>query len=283
MTRRLLAGLAALLLAGRLAAAAPSIPLDTVITSLTWDDNLANADQAADRVGDTLLGARFSLDRTRPINGRDRLTFHAQIDFQEAWRHPKAGEFRFEGGPGWERKLGLGPFAPVLGADLRIGSIAGRDSRRTGLAGAALLRARFRLAATTTLDASQTFSDRGARHDLFEARVRESVLTLRHDLGADWQLTAEARWREGEVVSFATPPRPELAAIAAVIVPLDPTFGSGRTAYAVDARSLSSALTVSRRLSQDYSLAVGLEHRTTRRGTLDYAARRWQISLRRDL
>ena len=42
MTRLILGGLAVLLLAGRLVAAAPSLPLDTVVTSLTWDD-LTNA------------------------------------------------------------------------------------------------------------------------------------------------------------------------------------------------------------------------------------------------
>lgn len=265
------------------AAAVSSIPLDAVVTGVAWDDNLANADAAADRVGDTLVGARFSLDRTKPITGRDRVTFHLHLDLQEAWHHPKAAESRLGGGPGWERKFGLGPFAPVLGAAAVLDAVASRDNRRLGFVGEVTLRGRFRLAEPTTLEVRQSFSDRGARHDLFEARVRESTLTLRHDLGADWQFTAEARWREGEVVSFATPPRPDLAALAAVLVPLDPTFGSARTAYAVDARSLAGSLTLSRRLSQDYALAVAHEHRTTRRGALDYSARRWQISLRRDL
>jgi hypothetical protein len=289
MNRRALPRLGALLAAalacgpsGR-AAAAAAIPLDTVVTTLAWDDNLANADAASDRAGDTLVGARFSLDRTKPVSGRDRVTFHLHIDLQEAWHHPKAAESRLGGGPGWERKFGLGPFAPVLGAGVVLDAVASRDNRRLGFVGEVILRGRFRLAEPTILDVSQSFSDRGARHDLFEARTRESTLTLRHDLGADWQLTAEARWREGEVVSFATPPRPDLAALAAVLVPLDPTFGSARTAYAVDARSLAGSLTLSRRLSQDYALAVGHQHRTTRRGALDYSARRWQISLRRDL
>lgn len=263
--------------------AAGGIPFQNVVMTVIADDNLTNADTAADRVDDVLLGARFALDQARSINGRDRVTFQAHIDLQEAWHHPKAGESLLGGSLGWERKFGLGPFAPVVGASLGIDTVASHDSRRTSMMGSAILTGRFRLAQSTTVDVTQAFSDRRAKNDLFDARARESVLALRHDLGADWQLNAEARWREGEVVSFATPPRPDLATVAAVIVPLDPTFGATRTAYAVDARSLSGSLALTRRLSPKYSLAAGFEHRTTRRGALDYTARRWQISLRREL
>jgi hypothetical protein len=170
-----------------------------------------------------------------------------------------------------------------LGFGLGFGTAFSRDSRRNSLLGAVNLTGRFRLANPTTLGVAQSFSRRRADHDLFDSRARESVLTLRHDLASGWQLVAEARWREGEVVSFATPPRSDLLREASVVVPLDPTFGRSRTAYAVDARSLSGSLTLSRRLSQDYALAAGHEHRTTRRGPLEYTDRRWQLSLRRDL
>jgi hypothetical protein len=271
------------LLAPAASAASSVLPFNTVVTTVTWDDNLSNADADADRVADVLVGIRFALDQSKPVNGSDRVRLQVQLDLQEAWDHAKAGESRLGGGLGWERKFGLGPDAPVLGVGLGLDAVVSRDSRRNGLLGAVNLTGRFRLANPTTLEVAQSFTRRRADHDLFESRARESALTLRHDLAADWQLVAGARWRQGEVVSFATPPRPDLVGLATVIVPLDPTFGNTRTAYAVDARALSGSLTLSRRLSQNYALAVGHEHRTTRRGPLDYTDRRWQLSLSREL
>jgi carbohydrate-selective porin OprB len=67
------------------AAAAPSVvPFNTVVTTVTWDDNLSNADTEADRVSDVLVGARFALDQAKPVNGSDRLRLQVHLDLQEA-------------------------------------------------------------------------------------------------------------------------------------------------------------------------------------------------------
>jgi len=89
-----------------------------------------------------------------------------------------------------------------------------------------------------------------------------------------------ARWRHGDVLSYATPPRPDLVEVARVRT-FSETFSRPMIVYSVEAHTVSGAVTVSRALNEVTSLDLGCEWRETTRSPLRYVNRLVSLGLTR--
>ena len=253
-----------LALAGTPAGWAPNIT-----TTATWNSNVTNASRSADVIGALQLRADFAATTRLALGTDDALLVGAQLG-AEAWP-------RFDGldrialGPrlAWTHKFGLGALAPVFSVELATDGIAANESARRALAGSVTFALRKRLDDATRLALTHERAREDAREFVFDRTGAETALTVTRDFDEPWSLAFTARWREGVVQSYATPPRPDLVAVARVRVP-NTTFDRSFIVYSVDAHTLTGALALTRTLDASTALTFAYEWRDTTRGPLRY-------------
>ncbi|MSU65654.1 MAG: hypothetical protein EXS38_06050 [Opitutus sp.] len=96
-----------------------------------------------------------------------------------------------------------------------------------------------------------------------------TTLTVDGDLTDFVSLTLGASYRDGDVVSYGTPPRPDLVGLASHRTPVD-TFGSPRVAYSIDAHTIGLKAGLAHAFDQRSALVLGYEILTTDRSSLRY-------------
>lgn len=243
-----------------------------ITTTAAWNSNATNANRSSDVIGalalqaDLASSARFAL-------GSDDAVFAGAAVSTEVWTR-FSGLNRISAGPrvSWQRKFGLGAFAPVFSVELAGDAVGARESARRARAGSVTAILRKRLDDATSLSLSHVRNREDARDTVFDRTAAETSLTVTRDLESGWSLTLAARWREGDVLSYATPPRADLVSLARVRAP-NATFDRPMVAYSLDARSLTGSLAANRALTETTSLTFRFEWRETERGPLRYVNR----------
>jgi hypothetical protein len=251
-----------------------------ITAAATWDDNVTNANRADDRIGALDFSGTFAIGQRTGLTRELALLYGAQVD-AEAW--PRFdGLDRVAAGPtvALRYKNGLGPTAPTL--TLRAaGSVSAADeSGRAGPEGNLSLTYDQGLTDTTRVTAGIIAARLAARDSVFTRGGVEGFMELSHDLDANWRLLLSARWRDGDVLSYATPPRPDLVNLARVRVN-DATFGRPMVAYSLQAHTVGGTLALTRALDAVTSLKFGFEWRETTREPLLYVNRLVSLSVTR--
>lgn len=265
-TRQFLLG-AITLLAAVCAGAQEWAPNLTVTT--TWQDNATNAKPADDRISglqfeaDMIASHRYSL-------GRDD-SLHPSAHFAAEWWPRFNGLTRGAAGArlAWRHKFGLGAFAPVVSVEVGADAVAAKESARRGTSSFLLATLRKRFNDTTQVALTQEFADHNARAAVFDRTGAETALEIGRDLADVARLTFRASYRNGDVLSHATPPRPDLVALAPNRMSVN-TFGRTLTAYSIEARTLSAQIGFIRAIDENSAVIVGYEFRQTERAPLRY-------------
>lgn len=250
-------------------AALPAGWAPNITATATWNDNVTNADRTTNALSALQFRADAEVTHRLGVARNDALFFGGRLA-AEAWP-------RFDGldvialGPrlAWQHKLGLGALAPAFSVELAGDAVFARESDRAGLAGGATFALRKRLDQATRVSLTQEWARHDARAAVFDRTGAETALALAHDLGENWQVSLGARWRAGDVLSYATPPRPDLVSLAKIRVP-NTTFDRPLVAYSLDAHSLTGSLALTRALDNATSLTVGFDYRDTTRRPLRY-------------
>jgi hypothetical protein len=261
-------------------AAAPADWAPNITTTATWNSNATNASRSSDTIGALALRADLG-SSTRFTLGRDDAVFAGAALAAEAWP-------RFDGldraaiGPRltWQHKFGLGALAPVFSVEFAGDAVAARESARNARAGRVTFALRQRFDEATRVALTHERAREDARAFVFDRTGAETSLELIRDLDERWSLTFTARWREGDILSYATPPRPDLVALAHVRVPNN-TFDRAFVAYSLNARSLTGGLALNRTLDEATSLAFRYEWRETERAALRYVNHLVSVALAR--
>jgi len=256
-----------LLLAAAVARADQWAPNLTLATA--WNGNASNANRADDRIGalevaaDVVANERYSLGRLDAAH----LGYHASAE----WWPRFGGLFTAAAGGrvDWQHKFGLGALAPVFSVELAGDVIAAQESGRAGSSAGVTfaLRKRFdnRWRASLTEELAETY----ARAAVFDRGGAQTTAQVGYELNESSRLTFDAFYRDGDVVSYATPPRPDIVAIAPNRMPVT-TFGRAMVAYSVRAETLGTKIAYIRALTQESALVVSYEVRRTERDPLRY-------------
>ena len=256
--------------ASALSAAASAGWAPNVAVTATWNSNATNADRAFDEIGALLLQADVDFFSTRISLGHDDAVFISGGIAMETWP-------RFEGldrvalGPrlAWQHKFGLGALAPVLRFEVSVDVVDARNEERSGLAGSGRLLWRQRLDESTQVTFSYERLRHHARDALYNQTAGEAAAEISRELDERWTLGAKFRWRQGDVLSYASPPRPDLVALSRDRDTVD-VFGKPLIAYSLDARSLGGSVSVTRSLDERTALTFAYEGRITERSPLRY-------------
>ncbi|MDB6126185.1 MAG: hypothetical protein JWM35_81 [Verrucomicrobia bacterium] len=253
-----------------LAAAEPSGWAPNVAITATWNSNATNADRGFDEISALLLQAEVDIFPTRIPLGHDDALFLSGGVALEAWpRFDGLDRVTFGPRVGWQHKFGLGALAPVLRFEVSVDVVDARDEERSGLAGSGRLLWRQRLDEATQITISYERIRHHARDELYNQTAGEAAAEISRELDEHWSVAAKAKWRQGDVLSYASPPRPDLVALARDRDTVD-VFGKPLIAYSLDARSLGGSLALTRSLDERTALSFAYEVRVTERSPLRY-------------
>lgn len=265
--------LAATLLAVPLALAGPSW-LPSAHTSVTWQDNATNADRASDILDAAQILGEFAVTRRTQL-ARDDAFFTSLALTAESWP-------RFDGldraGAGvrlaWQHKFGLGPFAPLLALEGVGDFVTARESGRAGRNGLLVLTARQRLSQAWRVRGRHEEARYDGRAHAFDRTGRESTLGFEFEAAPGWRLSASGSRRHGGVLSYATPPRPDLLREGKALTTVT-TFDRSipMVAYYFIARTDSWRVESAHSLGATRTLSLAAEYRDTARGPVRYVNR----------
>ena len=226
-----------------------------------FESNASNSDQPSDRLADGFLTVSA---RTRGRRGYSVATGAGSARLsgtgEEAFRFQELSQI--EGGVrlGIERKFGLGWNAPRLQFDVYS---AFRGAGQVGASGFALvpsLALVWQFAERAGLSVRYVPQWFFAQGTLFDSAAQEVRISGWFDLFPRTRLFADSSFRYGDVVSYATPPRPDLAAIAQVRETTD-VFGAERMAYRFDADTHSVQVGIDQELTSHVTTSCSIPPR----------------------
>lgn len=235
----------------------------------TWNSNVTNANAPGDRLGafltsaDLVAGTRYGIGRDDSMH----LTLHGNTEWWPRFNDllTAAGGARVE----WRHKFGLGALAPVFSVEGLVDAVTAKESGRRGTSSGVLLSLRKRFNDLWRGTLSQEFARHDARFAVYDRVGAETAFELDREMSDVARLSVRASYREGDVLSYGTPPRPDLVAVAPRRRPVA-TFGSPRVAYSIDARTVGLRAALTRAIDEDSAVIFSYEWRETSRTPLRY-------------
>jgi len=239
-------------------------------TGALYDSNLSNSERASDVKDDWAwqsnlrVGDGFQLTRDLRLN--------LGIDLREqTWA-------RFDGfnnvAPGGTASLryrfGLGRLAPWALLEDRLAYAFFKEGDRSGLDNRFRIRGGFGITARLSLEVAYTFDEYEARSPFWDLSGNSGAIRATFDVTSSLQVALGYSYRNGEVISYALPPRPDLVALSSAREPVYsfgiPPYTAYRLRGSTNALSASAGYTISKYIS----LQVNYEFRKTTDGPLDY-------------
>lgn len=237
--------------------------------SATWNDNATNANLDADQISalqtqaDVIASDRYALGRDDSFH----LGLHAAAEWWPRYRRLTSGAVGLRGE--WQHKFGLGAFAPVLALEAGVDAVGAQDGGRDGTSTTGALSFRKRLNDRWRVSLAQDLSQHYARAAVYDRTGSQTTLELGFDATELTRFTLAAFHHEGDIVSYATPPRPELAALATNRGP-SAIFNRNHVVYSIDARTIGARGSLIRALSDETAGILSYEYRESERAPFRY-------------
>lgn len=240
-------------------------------TGVVYQSNLSNSDREADVKDDWAWTADARVANGLQL-GRDWRVTVAVDGRAFVW-----GEFCGfdEVGAGFSADLryrfGLGAQAPWVSVGGRIGYDQFRENFRSGCDGSVRVRGGMPISQRLALEAGYTFENLAAADAFFDRQAHRLELRLIFDLTSSCQIGIGYFYRNGNVISYAIPPRPDIFSFAPVR-PGITTFGTNPTYNAYNFRGTTNAISAfaAYTLGKYWALKVDYEYSETSRHSLHY-------------
>lgn len=251
-----------------------------VSSEASWHGNVTNSDRPADRLPALQWQTGVAVEYHRPLPGGNVLSAGLRIALDLWPRYQGLDAITLGPTLGWDHKFGLGAQAWVLAAAAAGGWVSGRESDRSGLAGQLQLEIRKRWNDSWQFAFGTERIRYDARGHAFDNSGRENYLRAAFQVNAVWRATAELRQRAGVVVSYTSPPRPDLVQAGKVLTLVD-TFerGAPLLAYYFPADTRSTSLELLRSLGPATSAYLRFEYRETTHKALRYSNQRSTVGV----
>jgi hypothetical protein len=223
-------------------------------STLAYHTNASLADRSTDKIDALLINAdlvalkRFDWNPTEYA----QLTGHAAGDWWPQYRKLTRGIFG--GRAEMRHRFGTDPRALEVGVRGALDGVTATEYARNGFGIAVLADARKRLNDFTRATFSYEYRWFDARRGTFDANSNEFAFEIEHDLNPATRVAMTLRYRDGDLVSYASGSRPDLTAIAKSFMDVT-TFDRAMTAYRVNAQTWSGRVALIRALD-DRSAAI---------------------------
>lgn len=239
-------------------------------TGALYDSNLSNSERASDVKDDWAwqsnlrVGDGFQLARDLRLN--------LGVDLREqVWaRFDSFNNVAPGGSASLRYRFGLGRLAPWVLMEDRLAYAFFKEGDRSGVDNRFRIRGGFGITERVSLEAAYTFDNFEARSPFWDLSGNSGAIRLTFDVTSSLQVAFGYLYRNGEVISYALPPRPDLVALSSAREPVN-SFGSPPyTAYRLRGVTNALSASVGYTVSKYISLQVNYEFRNTTHGPLEY-------------
>src|SRR5947208_12757706 len=178
-----------------------------------YDSNLSNSDRASDEKDDwawktdVRVGNGFQLSRDL------RLNLAADLRGQLWDQYDAFNEIGAGASAGLRYRFGLGRQAPWILLEERIAYDRFHDSELSGWDESVRLRGGIAISERIALEAGYAFENFAAPDNFYDIQGNTALARVIVDLTSSLQVVLGYSYREGNVISYAVPPRPDIVAL----------------------------------------------------------------------
>ena len=239
-------------------------------TGTFYDSNLSNSDRASDAKDDWAWQSNLRVGNAFQL-ARD-LRLNLGVDVREQiWARYDAFNNVAPGGTASLRyRFGLGRLAPWVLVEDRLAYAFFKEDDRSGVDNRLGIRGGFGITERLSVEAAYTFDNYAAKDPFWDLSGNSGAIRLAFDATSSLQVAVGYLYRNGEVISYALPPRPDIFALSSARESVN-SFGSPPyTAYRLRGVTNAFSASVGYTFSKYISLQVNYEFRNTTHGPLDY-------------
>jgi len=239
-------------------------------TGMVYNSNLSNSDRSADVRDDWAWNSDISVGNALQLARDLRMNFGADLH-GELW--DRFGAFNTIGpgaSAGLRYRFGLGRQAPWVLLEDRFGYDRFQDTAQSGYDNVLNFQAGIALSDRIALEGGYAFESFVAPNDFYDRQVHRGNLSMVFDVTSSLQVTAGYIYREGDVISYAVPPRPDIARFSIERENQDEFGLPLRTAYNLLGRTNAVSFSVAYQLTKYASVQVGYEYAVTTHDPLQY-------------
>lgn len=239
-------------------------------TSFLFNSNVSNAETSPDREADGFWEAEIGSSWSLPVETGWRFSSRFFVGSQVPFTYSAFTMVGLGGQFEANYKAGLGPLAPRFSAGIRIEYDFFEEEIQSGWRYLPAVHFRKRLCRDLELDLFYQFDSRVAASELYDGDGHTGGLVLRWEPGQRWSFACSYQARYGDVVSYATPPKPALVEQAEIIVPGLLTFDRPLTGYRLRGLSHTVEAAAGYAITPDTSLLLTYRFRHTTRDSIQY-------------
>ena len=239
-------------------------------TGVVYNSNLSNSDRSADVRDDWAWRSDISAGNSLQLTRDLRLNLGADLR-GEVW--DRFGAFNTIGpgaSAGLRYRFGFGSQAPWVMLEDPFGSHRFQDTAQSRYDNVLNLQAGIALSDRIALEGGYAFESFVAPNDFYDRQVHRGNARMVFDVTSSLQVTVGYTYREGDVISYAVPPRPDIARFAIKREDQDEFGQPLRTAYKLLGRTHALSFSVAYQLMKYASVQVGYEYAITTHDPLQY-------------
>jgi len=239
-------------------------------TGVVYNSNLSNSDRSSDIRDDWAWRSDIRAGNAFQVTRDVRLNLAADLR-GELW--DRFGAFNTIGpgaAAGLRYRFGLGRQAPWILLEDRFGYDRFQDTSQSGYDDLFNFQAGVALSDRIALEGGYAFESFVAPDDFYDRQVHRGNVRIIFDVTSSLQIAAGYIYREGDVISYAIPPRPDIARFS-VVRRNEDEFGQPlRNAYKLLGRTHALSISVAYQLMKYASVQVGYEYAVTTHDPLQY-------------
>jgi hypothetical protein len=239
-------------------------------TGIVYDSNLSNSDRSADVRDDWGWRSDVSVNNGLQLTRDLRLNLGADVR-GDVWDRFDAFNTVGVGGTASLRyRFGLGRQAPWVLLEDRFGYDRFHDTSQSGNDNEVNLRGGVALNERIALEGGYAFESFIAPDDFYDRQLHHADARMIFDVTSSLQLALGYAYREGDVISYAVPPRPDIARFA-IKRENEDEFGQPlRTAYKFLGRTHALSFSAAYQLTKRASVQLEYEYSITMHDPLEY-------------
>jgi hypothetical protein len=240
-------------------------------TGALYDSNLSNSDRAADEKADWAwtsdLRAEYGFQVTRDL----RLRLGGDIAGNVWDRFYAFNKVDLGSSIGLRYRFGLGRRAPWVMADDHLAYEFFDENARDGWSNNFQIRGGMAITDRLSIETGYTFDHFAARDRFFDLEGHNGFARLTFELTPSLQISLGYNYRNGDVISYAVPPRPDIFALTSEARPVT-TFGTNPLyiAYRLSASTNSVSVSAGYSATKYLSVLVSYEYSVTSHDPLEY-------------
>jgi hypothetical protein len=239
-------------------------------TGVVYDSNLSNSDRSADVRDDWAWRSDVSANNGLQLTRDLRLNLGADVR-GEVWDRFDAFNTVGVGASGGLRyRFGLGRRAPWVLLEDRFGYDRFHDTPQSGNDNVVNLRGGIALTERIAVEGGYAFESFVAPNNFYDRQLHRADARVVFDVTSSLQLALGYSYQEGDVISYAVPPRPDIARFSVEREDEDEFGQPLRTAYKLLGRTHGLSFSAAYQLAKHASVQLGYEYAVTTHDPLEY-------------